>query len=180
MPVSSSTQSGMALLVSLVFLLLLSLLGLASMDSAVQQEKMTGSVLHANHSFQAAETALRSGESWVSVHWSGISDCRSPSRCAPPAEVRTQKSAGMHPISGIHWVPVVDGLYGVQSLGLSITPTHFPVTTSTRLYRVTGIGVHGQSRTVLESILAHYQDLDGEDAETGPRRLSRVMWRQIQ
>lgn len=39
MPVSSSTQSGMALLVSLVFLLLLSLLGLASMDSAVQQEK---------------------------------------------------------------------------------------------------------------------------------------------
>ena len=38
MPVSSSTQSGMALLVSLVFLLLLSLLGLASMDSAVQQE----------------------------------------------------------------------------------------------------------------------------------------------
>ena len=172
MPVSSSTQSGMALLVSLVFLLLLSLLGLASMDSAVQQEKMTGSVLHANHSFQAAETALRSGESWVSVHWSGVSDCRSPVRCAPPAEVRSQKSSGMHPISGIHWLPVVDGLYGVQSLGLSIT--------ATRLYRVTGIGMHGQSRTVLESILAHYQDLDGEDAETGPRRLNRVMWRQIQ
>lgn len=42
----------------------------------------------------------------------------------------------MHPISGIHWLAVVDGLYGVQSLGLSITATHLPVTTSTRLYRV--------------------------------------------
>lgn len=177
---SSSTQRGVALLASMVFLLLLTLLGLAAMETAVQQEKMTGSVQHANHSFQAAETALRSGESWVALQWSAIAVCSSPARCAPPAEVRTQLSPGIHPVSAVHWIGAADGLYGVQNLGLSIAPADFPATTLTRLYRVTGIGLYGQSRTVLESVYAHYQDVDAEEGGAGSRQLSRIMWRQIQ
>lgn len=55
-------QRGMALLVSLVFLLLLTLIGLSSMQSATLQEKMTSSVMQRNQSFQIAEAALRMGE----------------------------------------------------------------------------------------------------------------------
>jgi type IV pilus assembly protein PilX len=46
------TQRGMVLLVSLVFLLLLTLVGLSSMQSANLQEKMAGSVSLRNQSFQ--------------------------------------------------------------------------------------------------------------------------------
>ena len=56
------TQRGMVLLVSLVFLLLLTLIGLSSMQSANLQEKMAGSVSLRNQSFQAAEAALRVSE----------------------------------------------------------------------------------------------------------------------
>ena len=50
-------QRGMALLVSLVFLLLLTLIGLSSMQNATLQEKMAGSVSLRNQSFQGAEAA---------------------------------------------------------------------------------------------------------------------------
>ena len=54
-------QAGMVLLISLVFLLVLSLIGLASMQGAVSQQKITGSVWHRNQSFQSAESGLRLG-----------------------------------------------------------------------------------------------------------------------
>ena len=106
--------------------------------------------------------------------------CTSPASCNPPPEVRTQAVPGIDPASGVRWISVANGLYGVQNLGPSITPAHLPVTTTTRLYRVTGIGLRGQSRTVLESIYARYQDVyDGPD-EDAPQRFRRVMWRQLQ
>ena len=65
MSTSLNAQRGMALLASLVFMLLLSLSGLSSMVSATRQEKLAAGIQHANQSFQAAEAALRSGESWL-------------------------------------------------------------------------------------------------------------------
>ena len=58
-------QRGMALLVSLVFLLLLTLIGLSSLQNATLQEKMAASLALHNRAFQAAEAALRVGESAV-------------------------------------------------------------------------------------------------------------------
>lgn len=176
MPVFSRSQSGMALLVSLVFLLLLSLIGVASMVGAAQQEKLAGSVQHANHSLQAAETALRRGESWLQIEWPGVLACASPASCNPPAVSRTQRSPGIDPVSGVRWIHTPDGLYGIQSFGRSVAPPDMPMTTSARLYRVTGIGLRGQSRTVLESIYAHYQGADGGSLP----HFRRIMWRQIQ
>ena len=176
MPLFSRSQNGMALLVSLVFLLLLSLIGVASMVSAAQQEKLAGSVQHVNHSFQAAESALRRGESWLQIEWSGVLACTSPASCNPPVVSRTQLSPGIDPISGVRWIQTPDGLYGIQSLGRSIAPPDLPMTTSTRLYRVTGIGLRGQSRTVLESIYGHYQGV----GDSSPPYFRRIMWRQIQ
>ena len=180
MPVSLKCQRGMALLVSLVFMLLLSLIGMAAMVSATLQEKMAAGVQHANRSFQAAEAALGSGEAWLQIEWARVLPCTSPASCSPPIEAHTQVAPGIDPVSGVSWESVVDGLYGVQDLGPSITPAHLPVTTTTRLYRVTGIGWHGQSRTVLESIYARYQGPDNASQERVARGFHRVMWRQLQ
>jgi type IV pilus assembly protein PilW len=74
------------LLVSLVFLLLLTLIGLSSMQSANLQEKMAGSVSVRNQSFQTAEAALRIGESAVQLDSYSLAVCSNTTQCAPPAE----------------------------------------------------------------------------------------------
>lgn len=170
----------MALLASLVFMLLLSMIGLASMASAARQEKMAAAVQHGHHSFQAAEAALSSGESWLESEWRAVLACISPVSCSPPVEARIQAGPGIDPASGVRWVSVENGLYGIQNLGPGITPAHFPVTTVTYFYRVTGIGWRGQSRTVLESIYARYQGADDGSAGLAPLGFQRHMWRQLQ
>lgn len=57
------SQQGVVLVVSLIFLLLLSLLGLASIQSATLQERMAGNQRDHDMAFQAAEAALRWAES---------------------------------------------------------------------------------------------------------------------
>lgn len=171
-------QKGMALLASLVFLLLLSFIGLSAMGSAGQQEKMAGSVRLANQSLQVAETALRVGESQLEVQWPGFLVCSSSVQCAPPREALTRTVAGGDSQSGVLWVQVTDGLYGIQNLGLSqITE---PKAKPAQVYRVTGIGLRGQSRTVLETIYVRYpQASDGAEAPIR-QHFRRIMWRQIQ
>ena len=67
MSVAPGAQRGMALLVSLVFLLLLTLIGISSMQNATLQEKMAGSLGLRNQSFQLAEAVLSVGESAVQL-----------------------------------------------------------------------------------------------------------------
>ncbi len=55
-------QSGSALIVSLVMLLLLSLIGVAGMQSTILQDRMTGNLQDHELAFQAAEAALREAE----------------------------------------------------------------------------------------------------------------------
>lgn len=150
-------QRGMALLVSLVFLLLLTLIGLSSMQSATLQEKMTSSVMLRNQSFQMAEAALRIGESAVQAATYSLAVCGTAVRCAPPAESTTLSAAGFNATSGVTWVAAAGGFYGVQNLGTTLTAVNVPLNTSATLYRVTAVAVVGNNqRSVLESIYAKY------------------------
>lgn len=146
----------MVLLVSLVFLLLLTMLGISSMQNATLQEKMAGSVIQRNTSFQMAETVLRLGESWVKASGSSLAKCTTPTTCAPPAEsTNPTLAAGTNGTSGVNWMSAGGGLYGVQNLGTTTTPIKSPPTCGSRsvtMYRVTAVAVQGNSRTVLESI----------------------------
>ncbi|MBZ9558946.1 MULTISPECIES: pilus assembly protein [unclassified Modicisalibacter] len=56
------SQQGIVLIVSLIFLLILSLLGLSSIQSATLQENMVGNQRDHDMAFQAAEAALRWAE----------------------------------------------------------------------------------------------------------------------
>ena len=163
----------MVLLISLVFLLLLSLVGLSSMQGAVAQQKMASSLWHRNQSLQRAESGLRLGESSVWRAFAGLPLCQSIVTCAPPDESSSVVGAGTNPVSAVTWVALKDGLYGVQSLGLAIGVAQLPPQTLAALYRVTAVGLSGQLRTVLESVYVRVE-------EQGVSRFRRVAWRQLQ
>ncbi|WP_240500466.1 pilus assembly PilX family protein [Pseudomonas syringae] len=152
-------QRGMVLLVSLVFLLLLTLIGISSMQSATLQEKMAGSVTFRNQSFQTAEAALRVGESSIQVSGYVLDKCTPATRCVPPAESTSETlAAGVNSTSGVRWYAVgANAFYGIQNLGTTATPISRPPTCtgSVTLYRVTAVGIQGVvTRTVLESLYA--------------------------
>lgn len=146
-------QQGMALLISLVFLLLLTLIGVSSLRNATLQEKMAASLVLRNQSFQAAEAALRIGESAVQKHGDSLAPCV---ECPPPAESGVLTVAGTHPQSGVTWVATEQGFYGVQNLGTTLNAVNLPPRTTATLFRVTAVGLAGHSRSVLESIYARY------------------------
>jgi type IV pilus assembly protein PilX len=59
------SQRGAALIVSLVFLLILTIISVASMQTATLQERMAGNMKEDIIAFQAAEAALRTGENFI-------------------------------------------------------------------------------------------------------------------
>jgi type IV pilus assembly protein PilX len=63
---SSTAERGVALVTALVFLLLLTLIGISSMGTTSLEEKMSNNSRDRNLAFQAAETALFTAETWIS------------------------------------------------------------------------------------------------------------------
>ncbi len=55
-------QKGVVLVVALMFMLVMSIVGVTAMQSTIMQERMAGNVRDRNLAFQAAEAALRAGE----------------------------------------------------------------------------------------------------------------------
>nr|WP_262376945.1 MULTISPECIES: PilX N-terminal domain-containing pilus assembly protein [unclassified Pseudomonas] len=161
------------MLISLVLLLLLTVLGLSSMQGSTSQEQLAGSLRHRNQSFQTAESGLRLGESAVQAHGFGLPPCQSQVTCAPPNEAYAISQPGVDPISAITWVGIQGGVYGIQNLGPAVGLAHLPPDTPATLYRVTAVGISGQLRTVLESV---YARVDPEAAG----RFRRILWRQLQ
>ncbi|MBD1551060.1 pilus assembly PilX family protein [Pseudomonas typographi] len=160
LPPAAAQQRGAVLIVALVFLLLLTMIGISSMQNATLQEKMAGSVSLRNTTFQLAEAALRVGENAVAKSSYTLAVCNSTTNCAPPATTAvTAAGAGAN---GVTWVSAQSGtattvaLYGVQFIGTTADPVNFDgeAGTSVKLYRITAIGISGSARTVLESIYA--------------------------
>lgn len=64
-------QAGITLVVSLIFLLLLTILGITAMNTSTLQEKMSGNLRDQDMALQAAESALRGGEAALRTAWAG-------------------------------------------------------------------------------------------------------------
>lgn len=62
---ASSRQRGSALAIALIFLLLMTLLGVSAMRGSNMQERMAGNLRDRNMAFQSAEAGLRAGETWL-------------------------------------------------------------------------------------------------------------------
>jgi type IV pilus assembly protein PilX len=61
----ANKQQGLALVVSLIMLLLMTLLAVNSMQTTVLEEKMAGNYKDRNMAFQSAESGLRAGEDYL-------------------------------------------------------------------------------------------------------------------
>lgn len=59
-------QAGAVLFVSLIMLLVLTVIGVTAMQTTTLEEKMAGNLRDQTMAFQAAEAALREGETWLS------------------------------------------------------------------------------------------------------------------
>lgn len=66
-------QQGTVLFVSLVFLLILSTLGITAMNGSIVEERMAGNSRDINMAFQAADSALRSGEQYIANTGNNVS-----------------------------------------------------------------------------------------------------------
>lgn len=62
---SRAAQSGIALITGLIFLVLLTIIGVTAMQTTMLEERMAGNLRDENLAFQAAEAALRAGESYL-------------------------------------------------------------------------------------------------------------------
>ncbi len=60
-------QHGVVLVVALIMLLLMTILGLSSMQTTTLEEKMAGAIRDKQIAFQAAEVALREGEDFLTA-----------------------------------------------------------------------------------------------------------------
>jgi type IV pilus assembly protein PilX len=68
----------------------------------------------------------------------------------------TVTAAGPGSTSGVTWIASGKGFYGVQNIGTTVNAVNVPSNTSATLYRVTAVGIAGNSRSVVESIYAKY------------------------
>lgn len=60
-----NSERGVALIVALFILLILTALGLSAVDTSVFEQKMSGSLIDQNTAFQASESGLRSAEAYL-------------------------------------------------------------------------------------------------------------------
>ena len=65
--ISIATQGGAALFISLMFLIVLTLIGLSAANVGIMQERMAGNVRESNIAFQNAEATLREIEEEVRI-----------------------------------------------------------------------------------------------------------------
>lgn len=145
------TQSGMALFVSLIFLLLLTIVGVAAMQNASLQEKMAGNAKLKNESFQYAEAGLREGEAVVRNDLE-LADCTQAVNSQGPDTTTVTAGTGNCDV----WRASADGSshFYIEMLNTSAAAMGVPAGTSVTLYRVTAVATVGNATTALESIYA--------------------------
>ena len=85
---ASRAQSGMSLFPALMFLLVLSVIGVAALNSTLMQEKMVSNTKDTNLAFQSAEAGLRDDEADVIKNITGgtvFSASCTHGLCTPPS-----------------------------------------------------------------------------------------------
>ena len=170
-------QAGAVLIVGLVLLLILTVIGLASIRGSDLQERMAGNMRDRNAAFQAAEAALREGEDLLDLpvlpsfsgsvvgYWPDLNK-PSPLRPRPTLWTTQQWQANSvqlntDTISGVTEQPryaiekvIVTGLAASQGSG--IDHESIEKAQDAEFYRITsrGLGITPDAEVVLQSTFA--------------------------
>ena len=116
--ISPGKQSGAALIIALVLLVIMTLLGLSALRSVSLEEKMSGQTYDRSISFQGTEAALREAEAWVATNKPIVAadTCTSSGVCGP----QTTTSEDRWLDSSISWATASE----VESASISVTPQY--------------------------------------------------------
>lgn len=87
-----SKQNGMVIILGIIFLLILTILGITAMSSTVVTEKMSQNLREVTTAFGASESALSDGEQWIQNQTSPPSPVATCS--TPPCNVWQLDAAG--------------------------------------------------------------------------------------
>ncbi len=166
-------QQGVVLVISMILLFVMTGLVVASVNTTRFEERMAGATRDMNFSFQAAESALKDGENYLTtailppfngtnglyqgstsgddlfedgtVDWAAAGDCVSYTGTALP-NVQSQPCYYIEELN----VVITGGATG----GGSITIGQGAPPTTTAYYRVTarGVGVSNNSETIVQSV----------------------------
>lgn len=163
-----SRETGAALIVSLIVLLILTILGVAASRMSQLEERMTGNTQDANIALQAAEAALRTGEQFLMQpdlpYFVGADGLYEPAPATGPplwetvdwsaaAEVRFYD--GFAGAAGS--LSRADASYFIEELPNAVSPGESlaadTVTDEPKYYRITarGVGVGGRAVVTLQS-----------------------------
>jgi type IV pilus assembly protein PilX len=80
-PKNAARQQGAVLITSLIVLLLLTIIGVSSMRSSIMEEKMAQNTRNHLVAFEAAESALRDADQWISDLNAEPATCSSMTNC---------------------------------------------------------------------------------------------------
>jgi type IV pilus assembly protein PilX len=147
----SNRQRGVALVMALVFLLLLTMIGIAAISSTTLQEKMAGNATDKNRSMQAADSALRAGEAWIDGQASGLAFQNMQQPTIPPIWETMNWSTGGTPLTGLTRLAsdpryVLEEIDKIPDTG-RMTNDYAPPPI-TYVHRITARGVGGTSAAV--------------------------------
>ena len=143
--VKAHRQHGMALIITLVFMLILTIIGISALQSGITQSRMASNQQDYDLAFQAAEAALRQGESFIAEAdasaLSGLAADESVCECTPDQTYNlNHDSLSANPQFCVDEIGVVDHSVDTDSR-------------IERLYciRAMGIGASDNAQVMLES-----------------------------
>lgn len=155
-------QRGVALVIALIFLLVLTMIGVSAMQTTTIQERMAGNVRDRNVAFQAAEAGLRDAEAELeSATLAPVAsdepyyyDEFAPS--SPPwwqtFDWDDDSAVGMVPVEGTHDVAryVVEDIEAFKTSGVTVTGQ---AVSEVYMYRITvkGTGLSPTAEVFLQS-----------------------------
>jgi len=169
-PVVRQQQAGASLIVSLMLLIVLTLLGLSGMQSTIMQERMANNVRDKGMAFQAAESAIRSGEDWVkTINVSTLANPQDGATCAPPCNIIDLNDYASMTTENIDWWKINARAFSNMPSGTFAAAPRFIVerhskieysldpsdeTLEPHLYRITAIGVGGTAtaQAIIETL----------------------------
>ena len=144
-------QRGAVLTVSLLILLVMTIIGVASMGSTTLQEKMSNNNRQSQIALQAAEVALRSGEAYLVANIGSVNDLATNFNATAPVTGLYSERA---PLVGVATRPLPAGTNIFDDSGWLATGNAVPVTTMS--------GLTQQPRFIIE-----YMGRVGEPPKTG-------------
>lgn len=161
----SSRQQGTTLIITMIFLLVLSIIGLAGMDVTGLEERMAGNMRDRNMAFQSAEAALLEGEEYLETLVILPAFDGSDGHYAVPndgtknwEQIDWTSSAAIRSYTGAGFQELADSsAYIVEDLAAAASSDSLEVgvpVDNKRFYRVTSraVGLTGSSEVMLQTV----------------------------